>query len=359
MPSALIDRSHKVLDGNPNCKWNGDLKRWTFKSGATLSFAHVAVDSDLNKLQGSELQFIGFDEASQLKPNQLLYAFSRLRRNDALKKFGVPLRMRMASNPGGPSHQFLKARYVDHTGPVMDGEGGRIFIPSGIVDNEHIDQEEYMQGLMKLDPVTRKRLLNGDWSVVAATGMFKRDWFTPVTYFETPQMAYIVRGWDLASTAPNATNKDPDWTATVKIGIDMTAKVFYVLDVQRWRLSPHESEQKMKQIAIADGKKVVHAIELEPGSAGKQLLSHLQRSAFMGYAVKGIKPQGSKIARATPVSSAAENGLMHFVEQSSQNTEDFFGEIELFPTKDVHDDWVDALSTAFNQITRPRVMHMA
>src|SRR5438445_346201 len=40
MPGALIDRAHKVLDNNKSVHWNGDLKKFTFKSGATLSFGH-------------------------------------------------------------------------------------------------------------------------------------------------------------------------------------------------------------------------------------------------------------------------------------------------------------------------------
>lgn len=359
MPNSLIDRSHKVLGGNPKLHWNGDLKRWTFPSGASISFGHLSHDKDLDKFQGSELQFVGFDEAAQLMPNQLLYLFSRLRRNDRLKKLGLPLRMRMASNPGGPSHQFLKKRYVDNDEPILNEEGGRIFIPSGLSDNQHVDRDEYTQGLMQLDPVTRKRLLNGDWSIVAMTGMFKRDWFKSISWFGLPRMDYIVRGWDCASTAPNEGNKDPDYTATVKLGMDLKSRTVYILDVQRWRLSPHESEVRMQQIAKTDGRKVIHFIELEPGSAGKAMLSHLQRSAFIGFAVKGIKPQNSKLVRASPVSSAAENNQIYYVEMAERNLEEFFGELELFPTRGVHDDYVDAFSVAFNQLARPRSLLMA
>lgn len=359
MPGALIDRSHKVLGNNPKVKWNGDLKRWLFPSGATISFGHLSHDRDLEKFQGSELQFIGFDEAAQLMPNQLLYLFSRLRRNDALKALGLPLRMRMASNPGGPSHQFLKARYVDNVLPMIDEDGGRIFIPSGIRDNKHIDREEYEQGLMQLDPVTRKRLLNGDWSIVAVTGVFSREWFPVISWFELPQIDVVVRGWDLAATAPNQSNRDPDYTATVKLGMNLASRSVYVLDMQRWRKTPAESEAMMRQIAEADGRQVVHYIELEPGSAGKSMLSHLQRSAFFGYPVQGIKPMGSKLNRAGPVSAAAQNGLMFCADLNDKALDDFFGEIELFPTKGVHDDFVDALSTAFNQLNRPRALLMA
>jgi hypothetical protein len=39
------------------------------------------------------------------------------------------------------------------------------FIPSRLADNPHLDADEYRRSLVHLDPVTRERLLCGDWSV--------------------------------------------------------------------------------------------------------------------------------------------------------------------------------------------------
>lgn len=349
-PGALIDRSHKILGRNKSLHWNGDLKKWTFPSGASISFGHLSHDKDLDKYQGGEFQFIGFDEATQLYPNQIMYLFSRLRRTTGLD---VPLRIRLASNPGGPSHAWFKERYVDLGGPLYES-GGRIFIPSGLRDNPHLSQEEYIENLQHMDPVTRKRLLEGDWNIAAVTGIFNRNWFPIISQFEVPVMHHTIRAWDLASTAPNDQNRDPDYTATIKMGFDYVNKITYLLDFQHWRLTPHESEARMRNIVQADGIKALHIVELEPGSSGKALLSHLQRNVVPGYRIKGMKPQGSKVTRSGPVSSAAENGTIYVVEQPHKLMDEFFTELELFPTKGIHDDWVDALSLCYSHVTKPK-----
>jgi len=42
---------------------------------------------------------------------------------------------------------------------------GRLYVPSRIADNPHLDGEEYRQSLLHLPPVERERLMNGDWLV--------------------------------------------------------------------------------------------------------------------------------------------------------------------------------------------------
>lgn len=356
MPNALIDRSWKILGNDKRLHWNGDLKRWTFPSGATLSFGHLAHDKDLDKYQGAELAFIGIDEATQLFPNQILYLFSRLRRPTELKDKMVPLRFRLASNPGGPGHAWFKERYVDLHEPIQKN-GGRIFIPSSLTDNPGIEKEEYIQNLMNLDPVKRRQLLEGDWNIAAVTGMFKRSWFKQVSYFELPKLDYVSRGWDLASTAPSQSNRDPDYTATVKIGYSKILNKYYLLDFKHWRLSPQQSEEKIKGIVQNDGYKTFHFLELEPGASSKQLLGYFQRTIFHGYPLKGMKASGNKVTRASPLSTACENGMVDVLD-TIPGMDEFFTELELFPTKGIHDDFTDAFSVVFNAISRSRTLLM-
>ena len=90
----------------------------------------------------------------------------------------VPLRMRSASNPGGVGHGWVKGRFISKEAEeaLKRGESGvywkdnaagerTAFIPAKIADNPAIDEAEYSKNLMHLDPVTRERLMNGDWSV--------------------------------------------------------------------------------------------------------------------------------------------------------------------------------------------------
>lgn len=154
LPGAIMSRSHEWLAGS-DAHWNGIDKRWTFPSGATLSFGYLKDAQDKYRYASSEFHFIGFDEVTQFEEQNYSFLFSRLRKKKGSK---IPSRMRAATNPGGIGHLWCKKRFID------TGESeGRIFIPSLLGDNPFIDQDEYRKALSQLDSVTRKQLLEGAW----------------------------------------------------------------------------------------------------------------------------------------------------------------------------------------------------
>jgi len=184
-PGGLLFRAKEWLIAQ-GVQYSGERKTFTFPSGATLSFGHLeSTDSHFN-YAGSEYQFIGFDELTEFPETQYTFLFSRLRR---VSTIDVPLRVRSASNPGGTGHGWVRERFVSDE--AMDDilarstdaaanlstyyVGDRAFVPSMLRDNPHINYAEYMRSLDRLDPVTRARLVAGDWRVSEA-GVFKQDW---------------------------------------------------------------------------------------------------------------------------------------------------------------------------------------
>jgi predicted phage terminase large subunit-like protein len=333
LPGALMARAHEWLGGTP-AKWHDDEHRWEFPSGASLQFGYLERANDHYRYQSSEFQFVGFDELTQFEEQQYLYLFSRLRRREGVP---IPLRMRAASNPGGLGHLWVKERFL---GPPADN---RLFIPARLTDNPHIDQEEYRASLSHLDPVTRARLLNGDWSI-SEGGMFRRDWFGVIDAERLPAgLKRRVRFWDLASTDGGG-----DWTVGVLMG--RHEGVFFILDVRRLQGSPGDVEQVVKQTAAADGRDVPVYIEQEPGSAGKYLISSFVR-ALAGYTVRGERATGNKSSRAAPVASQAEAGNVKLVRAGWNKA--FLDELELFP-RGAHDDQVDAASGCLAKLTTPQ-----
>lgn len=152
-PGAIMARAKEWLR-NQDCKWNEQLKEFTFPSGAKLAFGYLKRDDDVYQYQGAEYQYIGFDELTQFTEFQYTYMHSRLRR---LAGSTIPLRVRGATNPGGKGHQWVR-RYFLKSG------GQRIFIPSALSDNPYLDQEAYLRSLEHLDPYTKAQLMHGDWS---------------------------------------------------------------------------------------------------------------------------------------------------------------------------------------------------
>jgi predicted phage terminase large subunit-like protein len=367
-PDALIPRSKEWLSGT-DAHWNDNDHRWTFPSGATVTFGYLQHEDDKLQYQGAAFQFIGLDELTQFTETQYRYLFSRLRRpklseatseaeRERVERLGeVPLRMRSASNPGGPGHDWVKLRfglhrdegdedgpYVCHT-PEWVKANGRVFIPARVDDNPHLDREEYEQSLAELDPVTRAHLRSGDWDATEPGDLFRRQWFDICQ--KAPVGTEWVRFWDLAATEPSQANPDPDWTAGLKLG--RTPQGSWVIgDVRRFRKRPEGVESEIKQAAQIDGVGVPVWIEQEPGSSGKNTITHYQRSVLPQFQVRGERSTGSKIERAGPVSSKAEAHLVEIV-RGEWNLA-FLDEVEAFP-QGGHDDQVDALSGAFSKLS--------
>ena len=316
------------------------MKRLSTAVGATLGFGYMDGPMDHFNFQGPAYQFVGIDEACNIRENQALYMFSRLRR---LIHSSIPIRFRCASNPPAPEQlargKWVYNRYVD---PATK-KPHRIFIPAKLQDNPYLDQESYVESLNQLDPITRAQLLLGDWEIKVKGRMFDRDWFQVVD--QPPADAVRVRRWDLAATEPSNANKDPDWTAGVKMSVTTTG-LYFIEHVDRFRLTALATKERVKRNAEIDGKRTNIVVEQEPGSAGKIVVDDYIR-LLAGYVTEGKKSSGSKRQRAMPFASQAEAGNVYIVNGSWN--QDFLDELEIFPDGG-HDDQVDAVSGAFDDL---------
>jgi len=331
LPRALIDLSLEWLSPT-DAYWSTNEKKWTFPSGATISFGYLDTDRDMWQYQTAAFQYIAFDEVTEFTENQYRFLFSRLRR---LEGSILPVRMRSASNPGGRGHEWVKRRFIDSGETV-----GRVFIPAFLEDNPYLDRVQYEESLKRLDPILFARLRKGDWTVRATDGLFRREWFEIVP--ESPAEAERVRYWDCASTT-EAEADDPDWT----IGCRMAQKdgVYYIEDVKRARITPHAVERLVRQTAQLDSLAVRVGMEEEPGSSGKAIIDHYQRNVLRGFAFKGYRSTGTKTIRATPLAIAAEAGNVKLVEGPWVG--DFLDELE---AAQGHDDQQDAAAGAFEML---------
>lgn len=334
LPGALMERAEGWLRGT-DAHWNGNEKTWTFPSGATLTFGYLEAEKDKYRYQGSEFHFIGFDELTQFTESMYRYLFSRLRRQDGSR---VPIRMRAGSNPGGIGHEWVHQRFM------VERKDDRLFIPAKLDDNPHLDQAEYEQALAELDPVTYEQLRHGSWSARAAGGWFKAAKAQIVDV--APALITQVRWWDMAASEAKA-GMDPDWTVGARLGRDADGFV-YVLDVVRVRAAPAETEDRIRQTAQLDGRRVPIWMEQEPGSSGVIATDYYRRKVLPGYIFDAERATGDKVSRARPWASAMNGGLVRLVRGAWNRP--FLEEHEAFPQAGVHDDQVDAASGAFAKL---------
>ena len=344
LPQAIMYRAREWLAAT-DATWDGNNYRFTFPSGATLSFGYMEHSGDELRYQGAEFQFIGIDELTQF-PNesQYLYLFSRLRR---LKTTNVPLRVRAASNPGGPGHEWVRRRFVDK--PDGDTSADRIFVPARVADNQHLDQKSYIESLMMLDPVQRARLLQGDWEASETGQKFQKTWFDGKMLDGRPDnVVSWVRFWDLAATEAKK-GEDPDYTVGCLMGRRKNGEVV-IADVVRLRATPGRVEERVREIAERDGKGVAIRMEQEPGASGVAVAERYRRSVLFGYDYKAIRSTGSKEVRANPFAAVAEAGDVYMVRGPWNKA--FLDELEAFPLPGFHDDQVDAASGALNALAQ-------
>lgn len=332
LPGALMDRAREWI--TTKAHWDGQT--YTFPSGATLTFGYLSTEQDKYRYQSAEFQSIGFDELTQFTQTQYRFLFSRLRR---LEGVFIPLRMRGASNPGNIGHDWVKQRFL------VEGERyGRAFIPAKLADNPYLDRAKYIESLMELDPITRRQYLNGDWTARFSGSIFKRENFTIVD--DAPADMTRVRYWDKAATEVKR-GVDADYTVGLLLGVK--DGIYYILDIRRTRSAPSDVEKLVRQTAELDTPRTPIFMEQEPGSSGVDVISYYSRVVLQGFEFRPVRTTGSKAERAGPVSSAVEAGNVKLVRGTWVNA--FLDEVEGFP-EGSHDDQVDALSGAFEQLRR-------
>jgi predicted phage terminase large subunit-like protein len=323
-PGGLIPRSMEWL-ANTDADWNEQKKRWTWPSGASLTFAHLQYEKNKYEHQGAEYQFIGWDELTHFPEGAYRYLLSRLRRTEDNP---VPLRVRATSNPGGEGHTWVKQRFLDHPGQ------GRLFIPSRLEDNPSLDMAAYDEALQELDAVDYARLRHGDWDIDRGA-IFDRNWFKVIDPERVPAGLTWKRFWDLAVSE----SETADYTASVKGAMDAQGNLYLAEGIHgRWEWP--KARQLIGDTCKVDG--VECEVGLEQVAAWKGVVDDvLSLRDLAKYRIRGVKPEGGdKVARALPWSARAQRGQVRLVTGSWINS--FLDHCVAFP--EGKRDWIDAVS---------------
>ena len=228
-PGAIMERARQWLAGTA-AQWNEQRKQFKFPSGAILQFGYMDTAADRFRYQGTEYQFIGWDELTQFPEQSYRYMFSRLRK---LEGVDIPLRVRGATNPGGIGHEWVRRRFIN------PGDDARPFIPSKLDDNPSLNAEEYRQALSNLDSTTRKQLEEGLW-VRDAEGLVYRYSEKDNVIATAPACDRYVLGIDYGARSP---------TAFVLVGWRKHDPTVYVL--RAWKkagMSPSEAGEAALKI---------------------------------------------------------------------------------------------------------------
>ncbi len=372
---GLIPRSRQWW--HDKAHWDARERRWTFpiagREPATVTFGYIDHERDLDRYQGGAWNFVGVDEAGQVPEKWCRFFFSRLRRSEGCI---IPNRIRLAGNPGGIGHEWLKKRFVDPR------TAKRHFVKSLVEDNPGLDAADYIESLNELDPITRAQLLAGDWNAFEG-GRFRREWFREFIceqddagdwkfYLQGREDGvHVSRCWlfaicDPAATAEETTRKgtDPDYTVISVFAVTPLNDIL-VLRVFRERL---DIDRIVGAIAEACGEFAPMWCGIECDGFQQYIFREAQKHSGVP-AVKPLRHQGRrKLVRATPAINRVAGGtvyvpedggwyfpryvggqLTEVIHQTGDWVEDFVAECVTFTGDDkldAHDDQVDTLAYA-------------
>lgn len=181
----------------PLYRYSGQGHEIRLCNGSALRFRHCQKDVDRFLYQGAEIHWLYIDELTHFSQEVYEFLRSRLR---ARADLGVRPVVRATSNPGGPGHAWVKARFLDPMPPDtvrterveaagVAGERTLRYIPARVQDNPHL-APGYALELAAKPPALRDALLYGRWD--AFEGQVFTEWRDDPAAYGTGRFTHVV-----------------------------------------------------------------------------------------------------------------------------------------------------------------------
>ena len=151
-----------------------------------------------------------------------------------------------------------------------------------------------------------------------------------------------VRAYDLAASSGKG-----DYSVGILLGVDEKDH-YWILDVYRSQDGTEKRDSKILQHSELDGRETRIRIPQDPGSAGKSL-SHYFIKMLSGFTINCPTVSGNKETRAEPFAIQVNAGNVSMIR--AEWNKELIKELETFPYGK-NDDQVDAISDAFDELTR-------
>ncbi|MCK6488817.1 MAG: hypothetical protein L6R48_10895 [Planctomycetes bacterium] len=297
-------------------EYKAQSREWHFPNGSCLRMRYLESLQDASRYQGHQYQWIGVDEAGNYASPEVI----DLLRGCLRSSRGWKCWMRVTGNPGGPGHDWLKARYITPAPPGVahvDPETGirRVFILSKLEDNQHItDPDAYRRNLSGAGPAHLVRAwLHGDWEVLPNGGVLdpgKINRGVPPTYLARKYLSI-----DGALTEEGQGRGDQTcltiWAVEGDPIRECASTRHWILaqDAQRWNVT-QAADAVMAWCREWDP----YVIYIEGGPSGLALKAVLQERMDMattgGWRIEMVSHAGDKISKATALSDVIGAGRL-------------------------------------------------
>ncbi|MGI8840763.1 MAG: terminase large subunit domain-containing protein [Caulobacteraceae bacterium] len=245
--------------------WSEARSAFAWPGGARLYFRYLDRDADADAYQGHDYSRVYVEELTQ---------FANPRPVDKLKATlrsagGAMVGFRATCNPGGPGHNWVKARYIDAgpwrvvAEPFENPFGGgpivldRLFIPARLADNPALleSDPDYVARLKQSGSAELVRAwLDGDWSAVEGAFFDKWSIRNIIAPFAIPDWWTRFRSFDWGYAAPFSVG----WWAVVSDDCPTAAGVLPRGALVRYRewygaSGPNHAGLRLEAEAVAAG----------------------------------------------------------------------------------------------------------
>ena len=150
--------------------YNDSLKMISFPNGSRILFRYLENDRDALRFQGSEIDVLFVDEATQQSEERMEKLRACVRGvND------FPKRVYYTCNPGGEGHAWVKRLFIDRRFKEGERPEEHSFIQALVTDNRALMEADpdYIRQLEALPPKLRAAWRYGSWEVFE--GQFFED----------------------------------------------------------------------------------------------------------------------------------------------------------------------------------------
>jgi hypothetical protein len=209
----LIERAKMVMTPL-GYEWKTKENMFVGPKRGRWRFAYLENDSDADEYQGHSYTRIYPEEMGTFPSETPINKLQATLRSG----HGVPCQMKGTCNPGGPGHQWVKARYRLDTHPrgmevfedrfknPFSGEviiKRRVFIPSKVSDNRYLGSDYVANLFLVGNEQLVRAWLDGDWSIIAGAFFpeFRADLHV-IKPFSIPKHWSRIRAGDWGSAKP-------------------------------------------------------------------------------------------------------------------------------------------------------------
>lgn len=253
--SNHIKQMKEMLSGLASYK--DSTKEITFPNSSVILFRYAQNEKDMDKYQGTEVDVLFVDEATQFTEEQ----FNRIKACvRGVNNF--PKRIYLTCNPGGVGHGFVKRLFVDKKYTIGEIPEEYSFIRSLVTDNKALmkTNPDYIRQLEALPPKLRKAWLEGDWNIFEGQffeefrdipdGYITRQFTHVIEPFDIPREWSIYRSFDFGYGKPFSC----DWWA-----VDYDGRAYLILQLYGCTDIPNEGVKWHPDRIFSE----IHRIETE------------------------------------------------------------------------------------------------